>query len=256
MSAFLRRTLVIAELEVRKLAHDPTELFTRAIQPALWLGIFGQIFDRVHGVPTGGLRYLDYMAPGILAQSVLFISIFYGVAVLWERDLGLVHKLLASPAPREALVLGKAVSAGVRGLSQAVIVYLLAFWLGVRVSWSPVGMLGVGAAVVAGAACFSTLSLIVACLVKTRERFLGVGQVMTMPLFFASNAIYPISLMPDWLKLLARVNPLTYQVDALRALMLEKGISEYGVGWDLLVMTAATALLVAVAARVYPTVVR
>ena len=83
------------------------------------------------------------MAPGILAQSVLFIAIFYGIAIIWERDLGIVHKFLASPTPRAALVLGKALSAGVRGLSQAVIVYVLALLLGVKMRWNPLALLGV-----------------------------------------------------------------------------------------------------------------
>jgi ABC-2 type transport system permease protein len=101
---FVDKTLVIAELEIRKLRHDPTELVTRAVQPALWLLVFGEVFTRVHAVPTGDLRYLDFVAPGILEQSVLFIAIFYGIAIIWERDLGIVHKFLASPTPRAALV--------------------------------------------------------------------------------------------------------------------------------------------------------
>jgi ABC-2 type transport system permease protein len=207
-------------------------------------------------IPTGKVRYLDFMAPGILAQSVLFIAIFYGIAIIWERDLGIIHKFLASPTPRAALVLGKALSAGVRGLSQAVIIYLLALLLGVALKWQPLALLGVVAAVLLGAAFFSTLSLVVACLVKTRERFMGIGQVLTMPLFFASNAIYPISLMPRWLQVLAHINPLTYEVDALRALMLTHGSSVYGLGVDFAVLIAATLLLVSLGACLYPTVVR
>lgn len=211
---------MVAELEARKLRHDPTELLTRAIQPALWFIVLGGVFTRAHAIPTGGLPYVDFMAPGILAQSVLFIAIFYGIAVIWERDLGIVHKLLVSPTPRAALVLGKAVSAGVRGLSQAVIIYALAWLVGVQINWHPFALVGVLAVVLLGAGCFSTLSLIIAALVKTRERFMGIGQVLTMPLFFASNAIYPIDIMPPWLRVCAQVNPLTYEVDALRALML------------------------------------
>jgi ABC-2 type transport system permease protein len=113
---WLGQCLTLAEMELRKLRHDPTELLTRAIQPALWLLVFGEVFTRIHAIPTGDLRYLDFLAPGVLAQSVLFIAIFYGIAVIWERDLGLVHKLLVSPASRAALVLGKALSAGVRAL--------------------------------------------------------------------------------------------------------------------------------------------
>ncbi len=252
---FLRKTLVIAELEIRKLRHEPTDLLTRAVQPVLWLLIFGQVMARVRAIPTGGVSYLDFMAPGILAQSVLFISIFYGIAIIWERDLGIVHKFLASPAPRGSLVLGKSLSAGIRGLSQAIILYVLALILGVQVNWNPLALIGVLITVMLGAALFSTFSLIIACLVKTRERFMGIGQVMTMPLFFASNAIYPVTLMPGWLQAISRANPLTYEVDALRSLMLRGGVSTYGVGLDLGVLVLAAGILVYIASRAYPRVV-
>ncbi|MEN6369746.1 MAG: ABC transporter permease [Thermotogota bacterium] len=250
----MRKALVVAELEARKLRHDPTELLTRAIQPALWLLIFGQVFTQIRAIPTGDLRDLAFMAPGILAQSVLFISIFYGISIIWERDLGIVHKFLVTPTPREAIVLGKGLSAGVRGLSQAVIVYALAAVLGVKINWSPAALLGVVLVVTLGAAVFSTFSLIIACLVKTRERFMGIGQVMTMPLFFASNAIYPIAIMPAWLRVIARGNPLTYEVDALRALMLPGQPSAHGLGLDVLVLVGVTALFVLIAGRLYPRV--
>jgi ABC-2 type transport system permease protein len=243
-------------MELRKLRHDPTELLTRAIQPALWLLVFGEVFTQIHAIPTGDVRYLDFLAPGVLAQSVLFIAIFYGIAVIWERDLGLVHKLLVSPAPRSALVLGKALSAGVRGLSQAVIVYLLAWLLGVKMNWNPLALLGVAVAVLLGAAVFSTFSLIIACIVKTRERFMGIGQILTMPLFFASNAMYPIAIMPHWLKGVAHVNPLTYEVDAMRALMIHGGTTSYGIAADFAVLILALALLTVIGARLYPNLAR
>ncbi len=252
---FFDKTLVIAELEARHLRHEPTELLTRAVQPVLWLLVFGQVFTRTRAIPTGNLRYLDFMAPGVLAQSVLFIAIFYGIAIIWERDLGILHKFLATPTPRAALVLGKALSAGVRGLSQAVIVFLLALLLGVKVNADPLALAGMALTAILGAALFSTFSLIIACLVKTRERFMGIGQVLTMPLFFASNAIYPISIMPSWLQVISRANPLTYEVDALRALMLVGASSAYGIGFDLGILCLVTALLVVIGGRLYPTVV-
>jgi ABC-2 type transport system permease protein len=251
---FIEKTIIIAELEARKLRHDPTELLTRAVQPALWLLVFGQVFTQIRAIPTGNVRYIDFMAPGILAQSVLFISIFYGIAVIWERDLGILHKFLASPTPRAALVLGKGLSAGLRGVTQAVIIYLLALALGVKMNWNPMALLGVLLVVILGAAFFSTFSLIIACLVKTRERFMGIGQVLTMPLFFASNAIYPISIMPAWLQVISRVNPLTYEVDALRSLMLAGGSSTTGLGLDFGILIVATALFTLIGARLYPTI--
>ncbi len=253
--AFCQQTLAVAEAEIKKLRHDPLELLTRAVQPTLWLLIFGEVFTRVRGIPTGGLRYLDFMAPGILAQSVLFIAIFYGISVIWERDLGILHKYLVSPASRGALVLGKAVSAGGRALCQAGIVYLLTLLLGIHIQRNPGAILGVALFIVLGAAVFSTLSLVVACLVKTRERFMGMGQVLTMPLFFASNAIYPLALMPRWLQLVAAVNPLTYQVDALRTLMVQGGQSAFGLGADLGVHVIMLTLLVGLVAKLYPGII-
>ncbi len=252
---FCYKTFVIAELEVRKLRHDPTELFTRALQPALWMLIFGEVFSRIRAIPTGSLEYLDFMAPGILAQSVLFVAIFYGIAIIWERDLGIIHKFLVSPTPRSALVLGKALSAGVRGLSQAIIIYALSLLLGVHINWNPAALLGIIVFVFLGSALFSTFSLIVACIVKTRERFMGIGQILTMPLFFASNAIYPIAIMPAWLKVFARINPLTYEVDGLRGLMLSQSNSVYGIAFDVSALVAGTVVLVGIGALLYRQVV-
>ena len=249
---YLRQTFAISEADVRKLVHDPIELFTRMVQPILWLLIFGQVFNRTRAIPTGGISYLDFMAPGILAQSVLFGAIFYGISLIWERDLGIVQKFLASPTPRAALVLGKGFSAGIRTLSQGVIVYGLSLLLGVKLNWSPLALLNVLVIIILAATLFSTFSLVIACIVKTRERFMGVGQVLTMPLFFASNAIYPTDMMPGWLKMVSHLNPLTYVVDALRTCMLADSTSTFGLSFDYLVILVTTTVLVLVGARLYP----
>src|SRR5664280_2859113 len=253
---FITKTLVIAELEVRKLSHDPTELFTRALQPALWMLVFGEVFSHVRAIPTGNMSYLDFMAPGILAQSVLFVAIFYGISIIWERDLGIVHKFLASPTPRTALVLGKALSAGVRAISQAIIIYLLSLLLSVKLSWAPINLIEILFVVIISAALFSTFSLIIACIVKTRERFMGIGQVLTMPLFFASNAIYPIAMMPRWLQIVSHANPLTYEDDALRTLMISGGTSLYGLTFDFAFLIISMIVLTVIAAIVYPSIAR
>jgi ABC-2 type transport system permease protein len=253
---FVRKTLTIAEWEVRKLRHDPTDVLTRTVQPALWLLVFGETFTRIKAIPTGYSSYLQFMAPGILAQSVLFLAIFYGIAVIWERDLGVIHKFLASPTPRGALVLGKALSAGARALPQAVIIYVLALILGVQMQWNPLDLLGVVVMVTLGAACFSTFSVIIACLMRTRERVMGIGQVLTMPLFFASNAIYPITIMPVFLQVVARINPLSYQVDALRTMMVTGPGSANNLGLDFAVTIVVTGLLITLAGRLYPRLVQ
>lgn len=249
------KTLVITELEVRKLRHDPSDLVIRAVQPALWLIIFGQVFTRTRAIPTGNIPYLDFMTPGILAQSALFVAIFSGgMTLIWERDLGIVHKFLAAPIPRAAIVLGKGIASGVRCFSQVVFIYLLALLLGVHLNHNPIAFLQVVLIVFLGAGCFCTFSLIIGCLVKSRERFTGIGQLITMPLFFASNAIYPISLMPTWLKLISHLNPLTYEVDALRGAMLANGSSIYGFGLDCTILLLTLIGLTYICGRLYPRV--
>jgi ABC-2 type transport system permease protein len=254
--AFFRDAAAIADVELRKVARDPTEILTRAVQPTLWLLVFGQVFTRTRAIPTGSLSYLAFMAPGVLAQSVLFSAIFYGIAVIWERDLGIVQKLLVSPSPRASLVLGKAVSAGVRALTQGLIIMVLAWILGVPLRLDPVSITGLIIAVLLGAALFSTFSFVIACLVKTRERFMGIGQVLTMPLFFASNAIYPLAIMPHWLQMIARVNPLTYLVNAIRALMVQGGSSSAGLPVDFTVLAVVFVILIALGARLYPGIIQ
>src|SRR5450759_3671573 len=175
MDRFLRESTAVAEVELIKLLRDPTEIFSRAVQPVLWLVVFGQVLAHVHGIYTGEVGYLAFITPGILAQSVLFAAIFYGIAVIWERDLGVVHKQLVSPAYRSALVLGKALSAGFRGLVQAGVIYVLAVTMHIPVRHDPLAVSIVLCVVVLGSALFSTFSLIIACVVKTRERFMGVG---------------------------------------------------------------------------------
>src|SRR5262249_668290 len=125
ISTFVLDAASVADIELRKVRHDPTELVTRAAQPVLWLLIFGEVMAATRAIPTDGLPYIDFLAPGILAQSALFSAIFYGITVVWERDLGVVQRYLVSPSPRSALVTGKALAAGIRSLSQAAIVYLL-----------------------------------------------------------------------------------------------------------------------------------
>jgi ABC-2 type transport system permease protein len=252
---FLRQMEAVAEADIRKLIHDPVELFTRMVQPVLWLGIFGEVFSRTRAIPTGGLRYLDFMTPGVLAQSVLFGAIFYGISLIWERDLGIVHKFLASPTPRSALVLGRSISSMARSLCYMVMIYILAAVMGVNLRFGVIPIVGVAVAVMLGSAIFSTFSLIAACIVKSRERFMGIGQVLTMPLFFASNAIYPLAMMPRWLRAISVVNPLTYQVDALRGLMIQSGTSLFGFGHDFLALVAAFAILVGIATRLYPKII-
>ena len=253
---FLLQTYAVGDVELRKLVRDPVELLSRAIQPILWLTVFGQVMENVRGIHSGIGSYQVFITPGILAQSVLFSAIFYGIAVIWERDLGVVQKQLVSPAYRSALVTGKAVSAGFRGLVQCGVIYVLGALMHLPLRYEPTVVAAVLCIVMLGSTLFSTFSLIIACIVKTRERFMGVGQVLTMPLFFASNAIYSLDLMPPWLKVVAQYNPLTYLVDALRGLMVPGAWAAANLALDMGVLSVTSVLLIAVAVHVLPDLIR
>ena len=241
----LTSAFTIAEMEARKIRHDSTELWMRTVQPALWLLIFGEVFNAIRGLAPGGFSYMQYIAPGVLAQSVLFVAIFYGINIVWERDMGLLTKLLSTPSSRTSVVVGKALAAGVRGIFMGVMLFALALIIGVNLRFDPLDIAGVFAVVVLFAMCFSCLSMTLASFLKTRDRMMGIGQVITMPLFFASNAIYPLSLMPVWLQRVAEYNPLSYVVDALRAMLLTGDYS--GLPLDILVLLVSTTLFIACA---------
>jgi ABC-2 type transport system permease protein len=248
------RIVTLCWVEMRKIRHDRTEMYTRAIQPALWLLIFGETFTRIHAIAApGGIPYLDYLAPGILAQSTLFIAIFYGIQIIWERDAGVLTKLMVTPTPRAALITGKAFAAGVRSIVQAVVVIVIATLLGVSFTHDPLNLLGMLVIVVLGSAFFSCLSMSIAGVALSRDRLMGIGQAITMPLFFSSNALYPTRLMPGWLQVISRINPLSYEVDALRTLLI--GVPS-NLALDFGVLGGATVAAIVVAALLLPRLAR
>lgn len=237
--------LTITEFELRKVVHDSSQVFVRAIQPLLWLVVFGGVFGKLRVLATGSYSYLQFLTPGVLAQSVIFIAVFYGITLVWERDFGLLNKLLSTPVPHSSIILGKTFAAGVRSILQAILIFLLALAIGVQLRVDPLSVLGVLTVIVLSGMCFSSLSIFLASMLKTRERMMGIGQAITMPLFFASSAIYPVELMPSWLKVVALANPLSYTVDALRALLVTGDFSRFP--RDLAVLILATVVLTVLA---------
>jgi ABC-2 type transport system permease protein len=245
VSRFASSVLTLGEMEARKIKHDSTELWMRAVQPALWLTVFGTVLSTIRGLAPHGYSYVQYIAPGVLAQSVLFVAIFYGILIVWERDFGLLTKLLSTPSPRSSIIVGKSLAAGVRGIFQGIVIVALALIIGVNLRFDVLDILGVLAVAVLFAMCFAALSMILASLLKTRDRMMGIGQAITMPLFFASNAIYPINLMPKALQYVALGNPMTYVVDAMRAMLLTGDYS--GLPTDILALLISTIVMITIA---------
>jgi len=232
----IRNMLVMIELELRRLRHDRTELYFRAVQPILWIVVFGPVMSTVKAIPTGNIPYTDFITPGVMIQSTTFTCIFYGLMMVWERDSGILKKLLVTPASRYAMVIGRSMASGIRAVFQALMIVPVALIIGVQFVPN-IGYFTLALVIIfLSSGGFAAISIFVASFMKTRERFMGIGQAIIMPLFFASNALYPVEMMPLALKYFSTVNPMSYVVDAVRGLMITGNLS------NLLIDIAAIAI--------------
>jgi ABC-2 type transport system permease protein len=221
--------LIMVELELRRLTHDRTEMYYRAVQPVLWILVFGPVMQSLRGnVLYEGKPYTSFITPGIIMQSAIFVAIFYGLTLVWERDSGILKKLLVTPISRYGTVIGRSMASGVRGIVQGLIVIPFALIIGVQFVPN-VGYFVLAYVIIFfSSGGFAAISIIMASFMKTRERFMGLGQAITMPIFFLSNALYPLNGLTGWLSALqyiAACNPMSYIIDAVRDLMITGNMS-------------------------------
>jgi ABC-2 type transport system permease protein len=250
LSGYLLTVYAMAVVEWHKIRREPSVLLTRTAQPLLWLLVFGAAVSQVRGLGPAGVDYQAYIVPGLIAQVVLFLAISSGLAVIWERDLGITQRIVVAPVARSAIIVGKAAGAGLRALVLVALLLVVVAVAGIPLRWSFAGVLAASGATVLGAIFFSSLAMVVASLVRSREHFMGLGQLIVLPAFFASSALYPLSLMPGWLRAVAQGNPLTYHVELLRLLLLDVG--QGSPARSVLVLVGGTAIAVGIAAVTYP----
>ncbi|HME55855.1 MAG TPA: ABC transporter permease [Candidatus Lokiarchaeia archaeon] len=248
MKDIIRSMLVMIELELRRLKHDRTEMYYRAVQPVLWILVFGPVMASIRGaVQMGGssVPYTAFITPGIMIQSAVFVAIFYGLTLVWERDSGILKKLLVTPASRYGTVIGRSMASGVRAIIQGLIVIPFALIIGVVIFPNPFYFLLAFVIIFFSSGGFAAISIIMASFMKTRERFMGLGQAITMPLFFLSSALYPLSNMGA-LQYIAAYNPMTYIVEAVRSLLITGDLSTLPL--DLLVILVFVVVMYILAA--------
>jgi len=204
-----------------KTLRRPVTLTFSLAQPLVWMAFFGFLFERYPLESLGGgVGYLDFLAPGVCAMTVLFGASQSGIG--WIRDLqtGFLPRMLNTPASAGAILGGKILADVLRLLVQATAVLLLALLLGARLDprWGdlPAALLGL----LLFAAAFSSLSCFVALKTRTQEVMATFVHLVNMPLLFTSTALVPGKQMPEWLEGVARFNPLTLAVDAWRGALL------------------------------------
>ncbi len=213
----------VAWRELKKYFRQKTRMMVTVIQPFLWLALMGNAMSGLTNNPMaaqflGTGNYLTFMTPGIILMTVMFTSIFSGTTVVWDRRFGYLDKLLAAPIKRGAIPFGKMFAAAVQGLFQAVVIIIVALLFGVRFQSGFLGILMI--LLIAGLLSFilAGFSLALSVKIKTIETLMSLINLFMMPLMFASNALFPLKVMPKWLQVIAKINPITYAIMPMRDL--------------------------------------
>ncbi len=218
-------------------------LFASLLQPALWLVLYGvsmsSNFDLIgSGLPPQAgvvsVNYLTFMAAGVISMTVLFTCLYSGISLQFDKQFGLMKEMVASPMPRSHIILGLSLSGVAKSLIQAIIIVLFGVVLGVKffagfaIEQILISILGIFAFVVVFAMGLMFLSTFIAMKIESHEGTQGVITLLTLPLFFASNALYPISSLPVAIQAVSYVNPLSYFINGLRYFSLGSNFYSFG----------------------------
>ncbi len=200
--------------EVLRLLREKTRLVSSVVTPVLWLVIFGTGLGMSMGAKAG-YNYQEFLFPGIIGQTLLFTAMFMGISVIWDKQFGFMKEILVAPVSRLSIFIGKMLGVGTNSMLQGIIVLVLGFIIGIPMSVTMIAWaVSLMILITIGMVC---IGLIIASVLNSLENF---GMIMTfvnMPMFFLSGALFPVATLPDWLKWVFYINPLTYGVDALRS---------------------------------------
>lgn len=210
-------TYVIWSKHMAKFAHSFEELLGLALQSVLWVVLFG-VGMRGLVPEIGGSDYMSFILPGIIALSALGGAVGGGIILLDERLRGIMKEYLVAPIPRLSILLGNAASTATKALIQAALMLLVGLLMGARLSGNPLGWLGALGMLALFTLGFSGIALAVAAISRSIMGYHGMIFLFNLPLLFASNALYPLAVLPGWMQALVMVNPTTYMIDAVRAL--------------------------------------
>lgn len=217
--------------EMIRFVRFRTQLFSSLLQPALWMGFFGiamsSNLDRFTSsipVPAGVVQvdYLTFMAAGVIAMTTLFTSLYGGMSLLFDKNWGLMREMLASPMPRTHIMLGVSLSGMTKSFIQAGIIMVFGLVLGVRffhgfsVARIAFSVIGVFAFLGTFSLGFLLFSSNISMRLESPEGLQGIMTLLSLPLFFVSNALYPIQAFPPFLQVLSAYNPLTHLVTGIR----------------------------------------
>ena len=241
----IRAVYTIWLREFKVSVRERSRLVAMFAQPLLYLLVVGKGLTSAMTMRAapGGIDYLKFMFPGIIGMSLLFTSIFAGASTIWDREFGFLKEVLVAPVSRAAVAMGKSLGGATTATIQAIILLALAPVVGVSLTAAVVAKILVVAFLISFAV--TSLGVAIAGRMKSMQGFQMIMNFLVMPLYFLSGAMFPLSTAPAWMKVLMRIDPLTYGVDALRGLVFSSTTIQLplGITEKLSVLARATGLV-------------
>ena len=231
--------------EFKVFTRERSRVVTSIINPILWIFVFGGGLGS--SVSIEGINYQVFIYPGILAMSILFTSVFYGVYIVWDRKIDILKEVLVAPLSRTSIFVGKVLGGCTDSMIQAFVMLLISFAVGVYIS--PLTFLLALFILFLLALSLVSVGLILGSLMESPEGFNMVVSFLVFPLFFFSGALYPLDNLPIWLSIIAYIDPVTYGVDGLRTVIL--GVSKFSIHVDLAILMAFAAAMFTVGTRAF-----
>jgi ABC-2 type transport system permease protein len=244
---------VLVAREFKKFTREKSRLISTIARPLIWLFLVGGGMSRLvspgMGV-MGGVTYIQFIFPGILGMTILFSAIFSSISIIWDKEFGLMKEILVAPVSRFSIVLGKALSGTIVSVIQAVIILALFPFLGIKVGVPSIIETILICTLLSF--CIASLGIVIATFYESFESFSVIMNFIVMPMFFLSGAMYPVKLLPDILKMLTRLNPFTYGIDALKhAIFRGGGVFDFSIVTDIAVLAATSIVFVVIAGTMF-----
>jgi ABC-2 type transport system permease protein len=217
LASELRAIKIVWRREIIRYRTDRLRMITTLVQPLLFLFVLGSGLQQLSSASTHGVNLKTFIYPGILCISVMFTAMFSAASIVWDREFGFLREMMVAPVRRSSIVIGKCLGGATVASFQGVIMILLGPLVGVP--YNVVLILGIFVLQLALAFAITAFGVMVAVRIKQMQSFMGVMQMIVMPMFFISGALFPVAGLPAWLAFLNRIDPLTYAVDPMRRLV-------------------------------------
>jgi ABC-2 type transport system permease protein len=247
MQGELNGILAIWYREWKVFLREKSRIVASIVNPILWLLIFGGGLGA--SVRVTGINYQTFIFPGVLAQAVIFSSIFFGVYIVWDRKIDFLKEVMVAPISRTSMFIGKVIGGATDSMVQSVILLIIGAVLGAAgvipdLQITPTSFILSLLILFVMTVSLVSVGLVIGSLMESPEGFQLVSSFLLFPVFFLSGALYPLSGLPAWIAPLTHINPATYAVDALRYVIL--GTSHFSLGLDLGVMLVFAAIMIVI----------